>query len=72
MCYAWPMTQLEKIEKQITELNAADRDKLLDWLAEFQEQAWDRQIEDDIKAGRLDAIAEEVLADHRAGRTRPL
>jgi hypothetical protein len=66
------MTKLEKIEQQIAELEPADLRKLLAWLAKYREEAWDRQIEEDIKAGRLDALAEEVLADHHAGRTRPL
>jgi hypothetical protein len=66
------MTKLETIEQRIAELDPADRKQLLQWLAQYQEAAWDRQIEDDIKAGRLDAVAEDVLADHRAGRSRPL
>jgi hypothetical protein len=66
------MTKLEKIEKQVIELDDADRRKLLAWLTELDEQAWDQQIAEDVKAGRLDGIAAEVLADHRAGRTRPL
>jgi hypothetical protein len=70
--YIQRMTRLEKIEQQIADLNPAERKKLLHWLSEFEEAAFDRQIEDDIKAGRLDALADAVLADHRAGRTRPL
>jgi len=34
--------------------------------------AWDQQIEADAKAGKLDALADEALADHRAGRSRKL
>ena len=70
--YAANMTKLEKIEQDIAALTPADLHKLADWLAEYRDEQWDRQIEDDVKAGRLDAVAAEVLADHRAGRTRPL
>jgi hypothetical protein len=66
------MTKLEKIEQDITTLSAADFKKLTEWLAEYQADLWDRQIEEDAKVGRLDKLAEEALADHRAGRTRPL
>lgn len=38
----------------------------------LQADMWDRQFEADAKAGRLDRLAEQALADHRAGRTRPL
>lgn len=33
---------------------------------------WDRRIEEDIDAGRLDELADEALADHRSGRSRDL
>ncbi|MBA2244560.1 MAG: hypothetical protein H0W11_06365 [Gemmatimonadetes bacterium] len=42
------------------------------WFLEFDAEAWDRQFEQDVAAGRLDALADEALADLRAGRTRPL
>ena len=36
--------------------------------ATFDSDAWDRQIEADADSGRLDTLAEEALADLRAGR----
>lgn len=41
-------------------------------LAGDDAQAWDREIEEDIAAGRLDDLADEALGDRRAGLTRPL
>lgn len=35
-------------------------------------EAWDRQLEADVGAGRLDRYAEEALSDLRAGRTTDL
>jgi hypothetical protein len=32
---------------------------------------WDRQIEEDILAGRLDQLANAAIAEHRAGNSRP-
>ncbi len=66
------MTKLEKIEKSIAELGPQDVAKLKAWLEEYHEGIWDRQIEADMKSGKLDHMAEAALADHRAGRTRPL
>lgn len=34
--------------------------------------AWDKQIEEDIKAGRLDRLGEKALEDLRAGRCKGL
>jgi hypothetical protein len=38
------------------------------WFAEFDAAAWDREIEEDVAASRLDALAEEALSDLREGR----
>lgn len=66
------MTRLEKIEQDIASLDPADIRKLADWLADYQAALWDRQIEADAKAGKLDKLAEQALAEHRAGLTKPL
>jgi hypothetical protein len=66
------MTKLEKIEQDIATLGKDDLFKLADWLAEYQANLWDKQIEEDAKAGRLDALADQALAEHRAGKTKPL
>lgn len=42
------------------------------WLNERHEEEWDAEIEDDVRSGRLDAMAEKALAEHRGGQTRPL
>jgi len=33
------------------------------WFQEFDETAWDRQLADDVRAGRLDALADETVND---------
>ena len=66
------MTKLEKIEQDIASLTPGEVAKLARWFAEFQADVWDKQIEDDAKSGRLDKLAEEALASHHAGKTRPL
>ncbi len=66
------MTKLEKIEQEIAALPQADVFKLASWFAEFHAGLWDKQIAEDVTAGRLDKLAEQALVDHKAGRTRPL
>lgn len=63
------MSKLEKIEKAITELRAKDVQALADWLAEYQADLWDRQIEQDSSNGLLNNLVETALAEHRAGLT---
>ncbi|MER8827876.1 hypothetical protein NKH73_17220 [Mesorhizobium sp. M0938] len=66
------MSKLEQIEKSVAELSPEELKAFAAWFEGLQADMWDRQIEADAKAGRLDRLAEQALADHRAGRTRPL
>ena len=66
------MTKLEKIEEAVAQLPDDEFWRLAEWFAELQAERWDRQIEEDAKAGRLDKLADQALADLRAGRTKPL
>ena len=38
----------------------------------YNDHLWDKQIEDDLEAGRLDKLLAEVNEEHRAGLARPL
>jgi hypothetical protein len=66
------MSRVENIEKQIKELSPDELTALREWFADFDGDAWDRQMEADINAGRLDTLAERALRDHEAGRSTPL
>ena len=66
------MTDVEQIERQIEHLDDHAFARLRQWFIEYDHARWDRQIEADSAAGKLDALAEEARAEHRAGKTRPL
>ncbi len=66
------MTTVEAITAAIAELPPEQVAQVRAWLNERAEVEWDAQIEEDERAGKLDALAERALAEHRAGRTRPL
>jgi len=63
------MSKLEAIEKKVSGLSAKELAEFRHWFAEFDAAAWDRQIEQDVKAGKLDALADEALRDHAAGKS---
>jgi hypothetical protein len=63
------MRKLEAIEKKVSDLSAEELAKFRRWFAEFDAAAWDREIEGDIKAGKLDALADEALREHAAGKS---
>ena len=66
------MTDVEQIEQQIKSLDDQAFARLRQWLIEYDHARWDRQIEADAAAGKLDFLADEALAEHRAGKTRTL
>ena len=63
------MSKLEAIEKKVSGLSPEELSKFRRWFAEFDAAAWDRQIERDVKAGKLDALADEALREHAAGKS---
>ena len=66
------MTTVEALEQQIQKLNPKELAELRDWFLEFEWSAWDKQLERDVKAGKLDKLGKKALADHAAGKTKPL
>jgi len=63
---------LKQLESAISSLPPADLQAFAKWFEEYLADAWDRQIEADIVAGRLDAVAHSADAEFRAGRCTPL
>ena len=66
------MTRVEEIERAVSELPPEQLTAFRRWFLEFDAEAWDRQLEEDVAAGRLDKLGEEAIADLREGHTRPL
>lgn len=63
---------VKEIEAAISELAPAELVKFSEWFEEFQAEAWDRQLEKDVAAGKLEKLAEQANTDFEAGRCRPL
>jgi len=66
------MGKLESIERQIKDLSPKEMAELREWFATFDAEAWDRQFEADVRAGKLDALAEKALQAHASGTTTKL
>lgn len=63
-----PMTELERIQASVASLPPEKLAAFREWFEAFKADLWDRQIEEDVKAGRLDDIAARVRRDVEAGR----
>ncbi len=66
------MTRVEQLERDIMALSRSELAALKDWFQSYLADEWDRQIEADAEAGKLDRLAREALDEHKAGRTKPL
>jgi hypothetical protein len=66
------MSPVETIERQIEQLSLEELARLREWFAGYDAAAWDRQFEQDVQAGKLDALAERALQSHAAGRSTKL
>ena len=66
------MTTVAEISGAVRRLPKKDLARFRKWFAEYDAAAWDRQFEQDIAAGRLDALAREALRDLAAGRSTDL
>jgi len=66
------VTEIKEIEQRIRRLSRNELTAFRDWFLSYDAEAWDRQIERDAAAGRLDELADEARSAHEAGRTKPL
>ena len=66
------MENVKSIEQAVESLPPSELAEFRRWFAEFDAAGWDRQIEQDAMAGKLDHLAAEALADFRSGAAREL
>jgi len=66
------MSSVKEIEEAVSKLSPEQLSDFRAWFAEFDAEAWDRQLEQDVAAGRLDDLADEALRDSREGRCTDL
>lgn len=66
------MSTIEEIESAIKELPDERLAEFRAWYAEFDAERWDSQFERDVRSGKLDALADEAIADFGANRCREL
>ena len=59
---------VEEIQFAVSQLSREELNEFREWYEEFDSDVWDRDFEEDVKAGKLDALAEKAMADFRAGR----
>jgi hypothetical protein len=66
------MATVQEIEKAVESLPMPELAKFRSWFERFDAEVWDRQFEDDVRAGKLDKLADQALKDLEQGRCTPL
>jgi hypothetical protein len=66
------MTTIEKIQSEIKSLSPEEYARLRLWFFERDWEQWDREIEEDGEAGKLDFLIEEALAEKAQGQLKEL
>jgi hypothetical protein len=66
------MGKIDNLEEQIRALSPEEFARFREWFAQFDAEVWDRQLEADVKAGKLDKLAERALRAHAAGQSTEL
>lgn len=66
------MNSVKELEDAVRNLSAEELKSFRVWFAEYDAAAWDRQFNQDVAAGRLDALADAALRDSREGRCTDL
>ena len=63
---------VQEIEHAIAQLPKDELRELVAWLADYHQQVWEQQIENDLESGRLDSLIAAAEKEYQAGMARPL
>ena len=66
------MSKVEKLEQQVQSLSPEELAQFRAWFLEFDWAVWEAQVAADVRAGKLDALADKALHDHAGRKTTPL
>lgn len=66
------MARVEELADEVQQLDRQELAAFRDWFHKYDSDAWDREIKEDVLTGRLEKLANEAIAEHRAGRTKQL
>jgi hypothetical protein len=63
---------IAELKTAVRELPENELAEFLEWLDKFQETLWDRQIEEDLKAGKFDPLIRQAEQAFSEGKCREI
>ena len=64
------MTTIKRLERDVQKLSRSELEAFREWFRKYDSDQWDCQIEEDARVGKLNSLAEEAVAAHKAGNTK--
>ena len=62
------MSTVDEIKQAVSKLSLEQRAEFAKWFNNWEDDDWDRQMQDDARSGRLDSLLAEVDGDIEVGR----
>ena len=62
------MTKVEELERVVASLTVEEYDEFRRWFLENDWEKWDKQIEEDLRAGTLNFLITEALEAKKGGK----
>ena len=66
------MAKVNELTNEVQQLNRDELAEFRDWFRKYDSDEWDKEIEQDVLAGKLDKLGNEAIAEHKAGRTKEI
>ena len=66
------MTNVTELQQAILGLSEAEYTELRRWLQDQDWELWEREFDEDVRAGKLDALAAEVMEAKARGELKCL
>jgi hypothetical protein len=66
------MSTVEEIQSALAGLSPEELHRFCEWFENFHADLWERQFQEDVKAGKLERLADRAVQDFRAGRCTEL
>jgi hypothetical protein len=61
---------VKKIESEVASLSDTELRAFRAWFQEFDGARWDKQLTQDVQAGKLDGLAAEAIEQYESGRCK--
>jgi hypothetical protein len=63
---------ITEIKKAVEHLSINEQKELFNWIDEYRDNQWDKQIEDDLEKGRLNKLIAQAKQEFKEGKCQKI